>query len=186
MVLVHGPIGQRLRVEGVAGEGEVLLVLTGIPAQDAAHTRGLRVAAVQPQRLHADDVGAQLGRTRGRVQPATARAHHAHVALVVPRLGDCARGDGRGVVCRERRGVVLAVRAVQAAGVGGGAIGHGNVLRTVGRPIADDALLHSQRSRGHGRRRRRGAHYGAGGTEEAAARDAARLAIVLAHVLPFR
>ena len=186
MILVHGPIGQRLRIEGVAGEGEVLLVLAGIPAQDAAHARRLRVAAVQAQGFHADDVSAQLGGTRGRVQPAAARAHHAHVALVVPRLGDRARGDGRGVVRRECRGVVLAVRAVRAAGVGGGAIGHGDVLRTVGRPIADDALLHSQRRRGHGRRRRRAAHYGAGGAEKAAARDAARFAIVLAHVLPFR
>ena len=186
MVLVHGPIGQRLRVEGVAGEGEVLLVLAGEPAQDAAHARGLRVAAVQAQRLHADDVGAQLGGSRGRVQPAAASAHHAHVALVVPRLGDRARGDGRGVVGRERRGVVLAVRAVRAVGVGGSAVGHGNALRAVCRPIADDALLHSQRSRRHGRRRRRAAHYGAGGAEKATARDAARFAIVLAHVLPFR
>ena len=186
MVLVHGPIGQRLRVEGVAGEGEVLLVLAGIPAQDAAHARGLCVAAVQTQRLHADDVGAQLGRACGRVQPAAARAHHAHVALVVPRLGDRARGDGRGVVCRERCGVVLTIRAVRAAAVGGGAVGHGDVFRAVGRPIADDALLHSQRRRGHGRRRRRAAHYGASGAEKAASRDAARFAIMLAHVLPFR
>ena len=186
MVLVHGPIGQRLRVEGIAWEGEMLLVLAGIPAQDAAHARGLRVAAVQSQRFHANDVGAQLGRARGRVQPAAAGAYHAYVALVVPRFGNRARGDGRGVVRRECRGVVLAVRAVRTAGVGGGAVGHGDVLRSVGRPIADDALLHSQRSRGHGRRCRRAAHYGAGGADKAAARDAARFAIVPAHVLPFR
>ena len=62
--LVHGPVGELARVEGVFGEGEALRLLQLRSAQNGAHAGRLCVAAVQAHGLHADDVGAQLGCAR--------------------------------------------------------------------------------------------------------------------------
>ena len=152
VVLVHGPVGELARVEGVFGEGEALRLLQLRSAQNGAHAGRLCVAAVQAHGLDADDVRAQLGRARRGVQPAAARAHDADLAFVVPLRRHGARRNGRGVVRGERGRVVLAVRAVGAGSVALAAVGNGDVLRAVGRPVADDAGLHGiRRCRSRGR-----------------------------------
>ena len=152
VVFVHGPVGELARVERVFGEGEALRLLQLRSAQNSAHAGRLRVAAVQAHGLDADDVRAQLGRARRGIEPAAACAHDADLAFVVPLRRHGARRNGRGVVRGERRRVVLAVRAVGAGSVALAAVGNGDVLRAVGRPVADDAGLHGiRRCRSRGR-----------------------------------
>ena len=140
VVLVHGPIGQRLGIEGVAREGELLLLLARVAAQNAAHAGFLGVAAGKPHGLHADDVGAQLNRAGRRVQATAAGAHHADVALVVPTSRHGPGRDGRGVVGGKRAGVVLAVGAVGGGGVGDGGRLGGHGRGAVGGPVAAAGL----------------------------------------------
>ena len=186
VVLVDGPVGQLARVEGIAGEREALGLLQLRATEDGAHAGLLGVAAVQAQSLHADGPRALLGRARRRVEPAAARAHHADVAFVVPGRGHRARRDGARVVGREGRTVVLAVRAVRPGGVRGGARRHGDPLAPVGRPIADDALLHRVGGARHRRRGRRAAHDHGGLRQEIASGQRRMAAPVIACLLCHR
>ena len=137
VVLIHSPIGQRLRVEGVAREGELLLVLARIATQNAAHAGLLGVASRKAERLHADDRRAQLGSPGSRIQTAAARAHHADVAFVIPHVGNGSRRNGSRVVGRKGRRVVLPVGAVHRTRIGEAAFRYRRRRVAGGRPVAD-------------------------------------------------
>ncbi len=172
MVLVHGPIGERLRIERVAREGELLRFLARIAAEDTAHPSFLGVATGKPHGLYADNLGAQLhGAGRG-VQATAAGAHYADVALVVPRIGHRAGRNGRGVVGGKRAGIVLAVRAIDGGGVGvrGGLRLHGR--RAVGFPVGRTLLGSERRLGAHERRHRRSAGHRRTGQKVTAGKSA--------------
>ena len=173
VVLVHGPIGQRLGIEGIAREGELLLLLARVATQNAAHASLLGVAAGKPHGLHADDVGAQLNRAGRRVQAAAAGAHHADVALVVPAGRHGPGRDGRGVVGGKRAGIMLAVGAVGGGGVGGGGRLGGHGRGAVGGPVAAAHLGgHGRLGGGKAQHGSPGGGHGRAGQEVAAGKGA--------------